>query len=276
MAENILTPVGRLVAGSPFEGQTKKLDGTPATTKDGQPKTTYFMALAIPKNDPHWSALQNIIFGEARKSFPNLFNPQGQCLRPDFAFKITDGDSQVPNQNNRRPCDKEGYSGHWVLNFSTSIPPKVYTKGGTALVTDKAQIKCGDYVRIFGYVAGNDQAQKPGVYLNPSMVEHCGYGTEIVSGPAADAVFGAAPAILPPGASATPLAPAVSALPVMQSPAPVGFAAPSAPAFLPPVPAPAHDFVNPEFYTLNGNRYAKADLLKVGWTEAQIATLPRA
>lgn len=212
MAENdILTPVGRLVQGDCFEGQTKDAEGKPLVVREGpnagKERTTFFMALAIPKTEPTYAALWAQIHGEAARSFPTLFDAQGNCSLSTFAFKVRDGDSTIPNQSGKRPCDLEGFPGHWILNFSGGFAPKVYRKGGQELVQSPEEVKRGYYVRIAGSVAGNGSLLRPGVYLNHSMVELCGYGTEIYSGPD-PALFGESPAAaLPAGASATPLAP---------------------------------------------------------------------
>ena len=231
----ILTPVGRLVQGDCFEGQTKDAEGNPLVIKNGpnagQPRVDYFMAIAIPKTDPEYNDLWAIIHNEARTSFPSLFDASGNCISPKFAFKVVDGDSQVPNTKGVKPCEREGFPGHWVLNFSGGYAPKCYIQenGAYKQVTDPSMIKKGYYIRIAGTVKGNGSQQQPGIFLNHSMVELVGYGEEIVTGPNADAVFGGAPAAqLPAGASATPLAPASA--PATPTAIPQPGQAPAAPA----------------------------------------------
>ena len=188
----ILTPVGRLVQGDCFEPQTTDAEGRPLVVKHGpnagQPRVDYFMAIAIPKTDPGFDALYQTIYNEARQSFPSLFDAQGNCINPKFAFKVTDGDSQVPNTRGTKPCDREGFPGHWILNFSGGYAPKCYTAGGAELITDPNMIKRGYYIRIYGSVKGNGSQQQPGIFLNHSMVELVGYGEEIVSGPDGSAI----------------------------------------------------------------------------------------
>jgi hypothetical protein len=254
------------------------------------------MAIAIPKTDQQyqtevWAKLMQA----AKTGFPTMFDANGQCLRPDFAWKITDGDSTVPNQNNKRPCDKPGYPGHWVLNFSGGFAPSVYSKNGEAVLTSPDQLKRGYYVRVYGSVTANGDTQKPGVYLNPSMVELVGYGEEIVSGPDGAAVFGGAPAAqLPAGASATPLAPTTQiaqpgGMPGVPGAAPAAPAAPGMPGMAPAAPAapgmapvaPAPDFLNPpatptppvKTYNVQGTEYTAEQLRGYNWTDEQIAAL---
>jgi hypothetical protein len=239
----ILTPVGRLVQGDCFEPQTKDSEGKPLLIKNGpnagQPRVDYYMAIAIPKTDAGFQAIWAQIHGVAKMSFPGLFDAAGNCLNPAFAFKMTDGDSQVPNSKNAKPCDKEGFPGNWILGFSGGFAPKCYTAGGAELITNPDMLKRGYFVRIYGSVKGNGSQQQPGIYLNHSMVEMVGYGEEINSGPSGDAVFGAAPAgALPAGASATPLA---NSAPIAQGMAPPQ----GGPAIAPPANVqPAPDFLN--------------------------------
>jgi hypothetical protein len=278
---NILTPVGRLVNGSPFEASTTNMEGAPLMVKSGpnagQPRSEYFLSIAVPKSDPAVAALYQQVVTVARAGFPQFFDASGKCMRPDFAFKIVDGDSVVPDMRGRRPVDREGYPGCWVFKFKSGFAPKVYTKGGAAIITNPAEVKCGYYVRIYGTVAPNNNTMKPGVYLNCSMVELVGYGEEITFGPSGDAVFGAAPAVLPAGASAAPVAPrtplsAPAWPPVNVAPAPDFLTPPAPMPPAPPAPAPAPV---EEFYIVNGQRIAKEALLGVGWTEQQVATLQR-
>jgi len=300
--QNILTPVGRIVAGNVFKGRTTDQKGNPLLTKSGpnagKPRSEWFFAIAIAKTDPGWPEFYNTLMGVARLAFPTMFDANGVCTRSDFAFKITDGDSTQLNQKNKRPCDKEGYPGNWVVNFSGGFAPRVYARGGTELLTDPESVKAGYFVRVYVNVAGNETPENPGIYINPSMVEMIAYGDEIVVGPDGAAVFGGAPvANLPAGASATPIAPTTT-LAAPGAPAPMGAPAatpapvgapvgappaaaaplhqpPSPAAEIPmgatPPPTPAPDFMN--VYTVEGQTYTKQQLLGFGWTEAQISGL---
>lgn len=284
---DILTPVGRLVAGDVFKANTTDQKGNPLLVKKGpnagQPKVEYFFAIAIPKTDPAYNTeVMAKLQAAARTGFPTLFDASGNCIRPDFAWKIVDGDSRVPNQNNVIPATKEGYPGHWVVSFKGGYAPKVYTKGGEALITDPEMLKKGYYIRVYGTVTGNEDMQKPGVYLNPSMVEFVGYGEEIISGPDGAAVFGGAPAAnLPAGASAIPMAGTPIAMPSNMPAAPVATA---------PAVAPAPDFLNPQSmavpaapaapaapversFNISGQMFTESQLRAGGWTDAQLATL---
>lgn len=280
---DLLTPVGRMVQGHPMEQQTTDHKGNPLVTKTGpnigKPRVAYFFAIAIPKNDPQWPAFKQQIDAIAQASYP-----AGEWQRPGFAWKIVDGDSTIPNENGGVPANMEGFPGNWVIRCSGGFEPKVYTAGGASQIVDKTQIKRGDYVRAYLSVKSNDQSgSQAGIYLNPNMVEFVGYGQEIVTGPSGEQVFGGAPAALPPGASATPLAPTTTiAQPQQQqtmAPPPVQQQQTMAPP--PPVQqtvAPAPDFLNPDERKVNynGTVYTVGFLKQNGWNEAQIATLPAA
>jgi hypothetical protein len=260
------------------------------------------MAIAIPKTDPGVNALYAQIATVARAAFPQFFDAAGNCNNPKFAFKVTDGDSQTPNAKGRKPCDQEGFPGCWIFRFNNGFAPKCYQKGGQVIITNKEEIKCGYYVRVYGNVAGNGSVQQPGVFLNVSLVELVGYGEEIVFGPSGDEVFGGAPAALPAGASATPLAPRTTiAMPGAPAMPPAMPAAPSMPPAMPSIPAgvqPARDFLNPpgaplppapplpvpppaapvleQYVGPDGITRPKQAYISIGWSEAQIFTLKRA
>lgn len=269
---NFLTSVGRIVEGSPWDGKTTDKNGKPLLTLSGQPKTEYYLALAIAKNDPQWPAQKQKIDLVARAGFPNLFDAQGNCIRPDFHFKIIDGDSTVPNRNNIRPCDKTGFPGHWILRMQSGFAPSCCKNvdGRYEALTDPTSIKRGYYVRVAGNIAANNSQQSPGVYINMTMIELIGYGEEIQSGPSAQDVFGSAPvAQLPVGASSIPVANPGTVPPATNMPPPVvpdyGF-----PNMPPPPPPPVMN----KKYIVDGNQYTADQLKNVGYTDEMINDLP--
>lgn len=243
MPQQFTSPTGRIVQGDPWEGNVKNQDGTPRVVKAGpnigKPSPQWFIAVAFAKTDPAWPAFHQIFKNEAATAWPTIF-PQGPNGPPAMAFsmKIVDGDDQTgtldPTTGRiNRPCDKEGFPGHWVVKFSSGFAPKVYEEvpagsGSFLEVTDKNRLKRGYYVRVAGGTQSNDNPQKPGLYVNLNMIQIVAQGVEIVSGPdAASAFGGAGPAALPVGA--TPLQPAVG-----------GFTPPAPAAALAPTPAPAY------------------------------------
>ncbi len=243
---NITSPVGRIVMGSLYDPSTTDAEGKPLVVKTGpnagQPRVNYFFALAIPKGaEPHWAHTPwgQQIWNVGNQAFPNA------AQSPAFAWKIEDGDSQIPNKKGRKPVDNEGWRGHWILKFSGGFAPKVYQQEGAGYVqvTQKDFCKPGYFVEVAFSVDGNGSQSQPGVYINHSMVCFRAYGPEISFGPdVASAGFGAAP--LPAGASMTPPA---GAIPMPQAPAaapalpgaPVGYAPPPVPAGVPQIPGAA-------------------------------------
>lgn len=245
---NITSPVGRIVMGSLYDPSTTDAEGKPLVVKTGpnagQPRVNYFFALAIPKGaEPHWAHTPwgQQIWAVGNQAFPNA------AQSPAFAWKIEDGDSQIPNKKGRKPCDNEGWRGHWILKFSGGFAPKVYQQEGAGFVQamQKDFVKPGYFVEVAFSVEGNGSQSQPGVYLNHSMVCFRAYGQEIVFGPdVASAGFGQA--ALPTGASVTP---PPSSIPMPQAPTMPGAPVPGqAPGYAPAavgMPAPATGYVPP-------------------------------
>lgn len=294
---DLLFPVGRMVAGSMYDGRSEDAEGRPLVYKSGanqgQPRQDFYFGLAIQKQgEAHWNqtAWGAQIWDFAQKHFPSL-NLAQPGIR--FAWKIKDGDSTQPNSRGVRDCDREGYPGHWVVYFSSSVPPRLYhmVNGQAQPLNEPNAIKPGYYIEVFGNIASNGSSQQPGIYMNHSMVCLAGYGPEIVIGPDVGSVgFGSAQ--LPPGASATPpggLVPPTPApaAPVQQAPAPAPAPAPQ-PQAAPPVQQqpvqPAHDFLNPPAPTpaaetsriVAGQVYTDSQLRAAGWSDEQINSAPLA
>lgn len=237
----LTTPVGRLVMGSLYRAQTTDAENKPLTYRAGpnagQPRVDYFFAVAIPKQgEKHWSETEwgKKIWNVGHTGFPN-----GQAQSPTFAWKVKDGDSTVPNRVGKRPCDQEGFAGHWVLNFNSGFAPSVWNSNGHQRIVEENAVNLGDYVQVFCTVSDNESQQQPGIYLNHSMVALAGYGQRISSGADPKAVGFGQGVTLPAGASATPIG---------------GFTPPAtpaatAPAYVPPAPnaapAPYTPILNP-------------------------------
>jgi hypothetical protein len=251
-------PPSRLVGGSLTDAKTMDAEGKPMVYKSGpkagQPRSTYDFAAAVPKaaGQTHWGIKPadwdtnpataglpywgEIVWNTGHGAFP-----QGQAQRPDFAWKITDGDSTIPNKRGKKPCDQEGYRGCWVLWFSSEYAPRTFNSNGTAPI-DPATIKPGHFVQVAGTVDTNASDNQPGVYLNHSLVAHAGFGPEIYFGPdPTQAGFGRGGA--PAGMSTTPVgglpAATAAALPVPGAPAAAPLPAPTPTAAPLPSAAPA-------------------------------------
>lgn len=307
----ITSPVGRMVWGSLYEAQTKDYDGKPLVSKTGanagKPRVDYPFGVAFPKGAEVAAAAAkgyaagmawvltdwgSQIYAKGYEQFPN------QAAWPTFAWKVTDGDSAVPNRKGNKPVESEGFPGHWVLRFGSGYPPNLYScvgqpPGATppALV-EKNAIMPGYFVQVAFEVDGNGNQANPGVYINHKMVCLIAYGPTIASGTAPDpakAGFGVGVS-LPPGASLTPPA-GITAPPPVTAPAPNTGVTPPPPqaahqpqAGTPPppvvvVPQPAILAVPPPPQAVQqpakvmlpkagGTPYA--DYIAKGWTDAQL------
>lgn len=236
----LLTPVGRLVQGSVYEGQTTDAENKPLIYKTGphagQPRVEFYFALAIPKgSETHWN---QTVWGQKIWNIGQTGFPNGQANSPTFAWKIKDGDSVIPNRAGRKPCDQEGFPGHWVLSFSSGFAPQILNANGSQPILEPNAVELGYYVQVFGSVSDNESQQQPGVYLNHSMVALSAYGKRIFVGVDPKSVgFGDAP--LPAGASLTPLAQSFNPA-TTPAPTPVAAAPTPYPQILTPAtPAPA-------------------------------------
>lgn len=234
------SPVGRFVQGSLFELQTKdQQTGAPLTVKTGpnagQPASRMFFAVAYRKDDPQFMPFYQQMQAEAKAAFPNFFDAAGNCTHPNFAWKLMDGDGT--DQNGKKNSEKEGFAGHWVIKFGGSYLPRVFYMGRARpedQIKDPNLAPRGWYIRVIGSMKGNAPSNKPGLYLNPDIVEVCGTGDIIVSGPDAQELLAQAPAVaLPAGAGALPGLPAAGAPGALP-----GLPGAPAAAALPGMPAP--------------------------------------
>lgn len=223
----ILFPVGRLVQGDLYKGQDKDQQGRPLMTKDNKPTTKYFFAIAIPKTQAQWWYEP---WGQQILAIANAAWPQGQTQNPNFAWKIEDGDSQIPNLNGRKNADREGHAGHWIVKFSSTFAPKIFDSQGNAMLQPDL-VKAGYWIEVLGTVQGNGEMQKPGIYINHNMVAYRAPGKEIVSGPDPRAV-GFGRSSLPPGVTAAPVGTAAfpAAPGAAPGPVPSGVTTPAVPA----------------------------------------------
>lgn len=250
MAEsiNITTPVARLIGGSLYTPRTTDYDGKPLVVKSGpnagQPRVDFNFGVAIPKTPgvTHWA---NEPWGGPVWQLAHAAFPAGEAQRHDFAWKITDGDSQIPRkgrngQPGRKPCEMEGWPGHWVMWFSGGYAPKIFNADGSQQILEPDAIKLGYYVQVFGNITDNKPSASPGLYINHTFVAFSAYGPEITIGPDVTAAGFGQGVTLPPTASAAPVAgafnPAAPPVPPAVAPAPVPGLPPVATAPAPGMP----------------------------------------
>lgn len=296
-----LTPVARLVSGHPMVSYpvTDKA-GAPKLMATGEPMNSTSVGLAFAKGpETHWNQTPwgAVIWNAGMAAWPN-----GEYQAPTFAWKVTDGDSPVPNKKGNKPCDQEGWSGHWILFLSTMFSIPSYHLGkyeAHQVIQNKAELKTGDYVRASFNCVGNNvngPCESPGVYINPVMLELSRAGQLIVSASAPDAAaaFGQSAPVIPTNAlvdTAIQAQPAATA----QAPALTQQAPPIQQTVVTPTVTPAHDLVQPQTpganatpppvitpppaeqsYNYNGAVYTESTLLAMpGWTPAHLATLPK-
>lgn len=306
-ATQFRTRTGRIVwtgadngTNSLYEPCTKDFDGNPlGNNDDGSPKLSYRLGLAIAKQpgETHWAQCPEgvIIWAQGHTDHPQAAGS------PDFSWKAVDGDSTVKTAKAKmRPCDKEGFPGHWVFTINSGYPFKFVNADGSAYLLDKGAVKCGDYVQIACSVLGNT-GKSPGVYINHQIVSLQGLGAAILGGPDPKTLgFGQGPqpagmtpvghantgstpppAPTPPAAPAAPGTPAPPPPPATQQvpqvpvapaagfvgtpPPPNG--APAAPGTPPPPPPSAP--VGPQM-TAKANGQPYAAFIAAGWTDATL------
>lgn len=300
---------GRLVGGHPMDQRvvTDDKTGQPKMQADNvTPRTEAYVGIAVAKQgEANWWETDwgQKIYNTAQRDWPN-----GEYGAPTFAWKVVDGDSAIPNKKGKKPCEREGWPGHWVLHCSTGIAIKCYHPGRydpTQQIQNKAEIKPGDYCRVLINCRGNNPTQSPGVYLNPTLFELSRAGIEIIldSGPSAADAFGGTVAQLPqnaqvdpnataPAVPATPATPGAPAAPAQTPAAPAAPAtAPAAPGAPAPAVQPATDILQPgtapaappapaapaptapKTYNVQGQNYTAEQLKASGWSDEQIAAL---
>lgn len=283
--EFFTSPAGRYVSGSISVAKTKDGNGRPLLIKNGpdtgKPTQKFDFGLAIPKGaESSWkeTAWGQKFVAVAMKGFPN-----GQYNYPGFAWKVTDGDSQVPNTKGKKPCDNEGYPRHWIIYFSSNKAPQTVDRTGHNQV-DPNSIKKGDWIQVAGSIKANGDAAKPGIFINHNIVSFQWADKAIMTGPDPSTMgFGAAPA--PAGASTAPTGAYVAPAPVVAAPAapaavvtpapaaPVQTPAPAAPTpvvphtaiLTPPPPAPTGPVMTAK---ANGAKYQ--DFIANGWTDVTL------
>lgn len=199
MALNISTPVGRLVQGDLYKKNAAPKQGNQPQKLDanGQPVKSWYVALAIPKNDPAWPAFKATIDAETRAAWPNFFDAAGNLISNTFSNKITDGDAV--DKYGKPNATKEGFAGCWVMKVGSQLEngPRVLAwNAQMGAWVESTTVKIGDYASVnFDYATNNASGTNtPGMYANPKMVAFEREGAKIEqqdSGPSAAEAFGA-------------------------------------------------------------------------------------
>ena len=276
-----LLPVGRLVEGSVHElKDVEDNNGVKKLGKDGKPQKQCFFSVAIPKTpgvtDWKQEAWAAPIVQAAMAAFPG-----GQYNWPAFAWKVTDGDSAIPNKKGKLPKNKAGFPGNWVVKLSGGFLPQLLTRDGSQRLSPEQRIEPGDYVQAAYFAVGNNRSDSPGVYVNHAAVAFTGFGERITyerdytgvgfgQGPVPAGVR-AAPSAgmttppLPATPAPLPAAPVAAPAPIPANPAVLQAPLPAAPAPLPPAPPAAPVKQMTAAATSSYEQYIAA-----GWTDAQL------
>lgn len=274
MSQDVLV-TGRLVGGHPIRrNPVTDNKGNPKLNADGEKMTQVYIGIAVPKTQADW---RQEPWGQQIAAVAEAAWPRGEHRAPTFAWKVTDGDSDIPNKNNSVPNQREGYPGHWVLACATNWHVKCYHPNKYdphQQIQDEKEIKTGDYCRVVVSVKGNDSTDSPGVYLNPSLFELSRAGKEIIldNGPSAAEMFGGSSAQLPSNGQFDD---SVKAPQQEQQ---------QTASTTPPPPPPANDLVTPpppppseeEKYEYGGQVKTKSEWLAIpGYTEAHLKAMTK-
>ena len=258
--QEILLPVARMIGGSVYTPHPQFDDaGNPVLDhKTGSPVTNFNIGIAIPKTEPDWkfSAWGSIIKSIADAAYP------GQTVSPAFSWKITDGDSVIPNKSNRRPCDQNGYAGNWIIWLTQRWSPILCDMKGQPLKGDGV-IMPGDWVHVYCSVAPNQprpgKSHTPGVYINPVAVAFVGYHAD-------GRITQAAVDVKAIAWGATGVPPSILAAPVGADNVPTHVI----PAPAPP-PAPLPNFLHPAYQmTEAAGGFSYAQMIAAGWNDEQL------
>lgn len=210
--EYIPTPVGRLVQGSVFQGNTTNKAGEKLVYKSGssqgQERLEYYVGIAIKKDNQEWANFFQKMVAIAKQDFPNYFvngSIPNIGANSNFSWKITDGDGL--DSTGQPYSNREGFAGCFILNAKTSFKPVVYDNNKPVnQITDG--IKRGDYVRLICTIESNkgSASQKAGLYVNLHVAQLVGYGNEIFTTPDFTNLLESSPvANIPSEASSTPV-----------------------------------------------------------------------
>jgi hypothetical protein len=230
MATEVIFPTGRVIGGDLYKLVEKTDQNNQPVLKNGVPIKQVSFGVAIRKGaergwwETEWGQK---VYAVGSAAFPQL------CGNPTFAWKISDGDSTIPNKRGKINASNENLRGCWVVWFRQGWPPKIVNADGTVELPTPDLVKPGYYVAVMADVQGNNQPNNAGVYLNPKAVAFRGEGP-VITASVDTTGFGATAAMpLPPGAT-----PPQAAAP--------GFAgAPPAPGMAPPAPAAPAPYTAP-------------------------------
>jgi hypothetical protein len=180
LSNEFTTPPGRIVQGSLYEPITVDINGNKLIFKTGKNKgeerVSYYFALAIPKNnEKHWTETE-----WGKKIWFFVHNHYQNKTPRDFTWKVDDGDSTVPNSNDVKNCDREGFPGNWILRLSNGFPSPIWDFDLEKRILEEDFVNPGDWVEVNVLMAINDKPNsKQSVFLNHRVIRFNSYGERI-------------------------------------------------------------------------------------------------
>jgi len=175
----LLLPPSRIIGGSLYQ-ENKRVDFTTKQPvidqKTGKQAVNFSFGIAVAKgNERSWKETTwgTLIAREAESAWSRL------ASTPTFAWKISDGDSNVPNKSGNVPCENEGYLGNWIIWFNNGWAPPIFESTTRRQLFDADLVVPGDYVEVYAGVRSNNSAQSPGLFMSPLAVGFLGKGERI-------------------------------------------------------------------------------------------------
>ena len=203
-ATRIELGVCRMVQGDLYEGSSTDMENRPLVYKSGanigQPRKEFFARFAVAKAGT--ADFKQTTWGQKMLATARAAFPQGQSDSALFSWKVYDGDSAVPNSIGNKPCDNEGWPGHWIVQIKGSLAPRTATimdRAEAIFTTEQNLIKPGDYVMVNASIEANNNTLKPGIYVNFEAICLLRHGKRIITGPSISDM-GFTNAALPAGA----------------------------------------------------------------------------
>ena len=202
MSGLILIPLARVVSGDLYKLKQKTDNQGKPKFKDAagtEPNMHCTTGLAVKKEgEARW---EDTAWGREIVRIATEEQPVLSKNPANFAWKVSDGDSTVPNKNQKVYAKNDNYRGHWLLWCSNGWLPAIVNPDGTPCYSPvPGAIYPGAYVRVKIEVSPH-AGQSPGVYLNHRAVALLGDGVRIAA-EVDTSDFASAPVVLPAGATA--------------------------------------------------------------------------
>lgn len=140
--------------------QARDLGSGAKFNKDGTPLMMSSMTIAIPKTQAAWQnePWGQVIHGIAKAAFPG-------GVPNDFAYKLADGDSHVPNRAGVSPA-QFGFKNHWLIYIA-------YFSGNVPLTNAESDFVKGSRISVPCEISYNHAPVGGirGLYIRPICIE---------------------------------------------------------------------------------------------------------